>query len=161
MPSFSSSRSSLASIFFPPGIHRELVVRDDDVCPPLSPAEVVQHHYRNLSEAQLAGSQEATVAGNNPIHRVDEDRIGETELSDGRSNLRYLSLRMSARIVREGNEPVNGPDLDGHHLRDRITEVRQIPSLAELIRQRTKELPLGASLGPFLKAPEILRRYSN
>jgi len=35
-----------------------------------------------------------------------------------------------------------------HYLRDRIAGPRQMPALADLIRQRAKEVPLGASWGP-------------
>ena len=65
----SSSRSSAGQhLLVPPGVHRELVVRDD-ICPPLRLAEVVQHHHRHLREAQLARSQQTTVAGDDPGRR--------------------------------------------------------------------------------------------
>ena len=95
----------------PSGIHRELVVRED-ICPPLRLAEVVQYHHRNLREAQFASSQQTTVAGNDPIHRVNQDRIGEAELQDGRRDLRYLFGRVRARVPGVRHQPVGRPDFD-------------------------------------------------
>ena len=73
------SRSEFAQfrgqhLLVPPGIQRKLVVRDD-VSPPLRLAEVIQHDHRHLGQAQLAGSQQAAVAGDDPGVRIDQDRI--------------------------------------------------------------------------------------
>ena len=35
-----------------------------------------------------------------------------------------------------------------HYVRDRIANTRQMPALADLIRQRAKEVPLGPSWSP-------------
>ena len=67
------------------------------ICPPLRLAEVVQNYHRHLRKAQFASSQQTTVAGNDPIHRVNQDRIGEAELQDGRRDLRYLFGRVPQR----------------------------------------------------------------
>ena len=98
-------------LLVPPGVHGQPVVRDD-ICPPLSLAEVVQHHHRNLRETQLAGSQEASVAGNDPVHRIDQDRIGESKLHDGRRDLRDLLRRVGPRVPGVRHQPGGRPDFD-------------------------------------------------
>ena len=78
-----------------------------------------------------------------------------------RFHLRTVDLfhAMEARSQlrhRTGAETVvnNGPQSE------KGTQVRQIPSLAELIRQPTKELPLDAPVA-LPEGPEVLRRYQN
>jgi hypothetical protein len=81
---------------------------------------VIQDDDWHLSESQLAGSQETTVARDDPGVTVYQDRSVETELRDGRSDLRHLLRRVGTRVARVGRQPVDRPDFDaprhcGHH----------------------------------------------
>ena len=105
-------------LLVPPGVERELVVRDD-VRAPLSLAEMIQNDDWHLSESQLASSQETTVARDDPGVTVYQDRSVETELRDGRRDLRHLLRRVRPRVLRVRHQPVGGPHFDAPRHRGR------------------------------------------
>ena len=105
-------------LLVPPGVERQLVVRDD-VRAPLSLAEVIQDDDWHLSESQLASSQETTVARDDPGVTVYQDRRVETELRDGRRDLRHLLRRVRPRVLRVRHQPVGRPQFDAPRHRGR------------------------------------------
>jgi DNA modification methylase len=66
----------------------------------------------NLGKAQLTRCQETPAAGDDPVVGIDEDRVDETELHNGRRDLRHLLWRVRPRVLGVGHEPVDQPDLN-------------------------------------------------
>ena len=116
-------------LLVPPGVQCELVVRDD-VRPPLSLGEVVQHHHRNLPESQLSRRQETAVAGNNPRVGGHQDRSIKTKFDNRRRNLRHLFRRVRPRVPCVRHEPFYRPDLNAarHPRQDRRAHTPHMPA---------------------------------
>ena len=62
-------------------------------------AEVIENDHRNRVDPEFLRGQQATMPGDDDIVRTGQDRIGETELGDGRCNLCDLLIGMCPRIA--------------------------------------------------------------
>lgn len=95
----------------PACVERELVV-GDHVGSTLCGRQVIENDDRNRIEPELARRQQPAVAGNNTAPRVNQDRVGPTELDDRGRNLRDLSVVMRSGVTRVRAQPVERPMLD-------------------------------------------------
>jgi hypothetical protein len=93
------------------GLQGDLVV-GQDVRPLLRLAQVLEPDDRDLGEAQLARSEQTTVAGKDAGVLVDQDRVGPTKLDHRRRDLIDLRLAVRARVALVRPQAVDRPELD-------------------------------------------------
>ena len=107
----SSPSSAASSIFVPPGVLADPVVRED-VRALLRLAEVIEDDHRHVLQPQLPRGQQPSVAGDDAGVGVHQDRIVEPELHDARRNLGNLLVGMRPRIPGVWHQPVDRPQFD-------------------------------------------------
>ena len=91
-------------LLIPTGIHRHAVVRND-IRFLLSFSQMVGKHTGDLGDAFFLGGKNTTVTGNDAVVTVDNDRIDEAELPQGRTQLCDLLRRVGARVVHIRDKP--------------------------------------------------------
>src|SRR5690606_2547000 len=62
-----------------------------------------------FNQASGFGGKQAAVTGDNPVFRIDEDRIGEPELRNRGFDLLDLAFGMGAGIAGVGDQLADGP----------------------------------------------------
>ena len=83
----------------------------DHIGPALGLREMAEFDRRNLVDTELPGRGDAPVAGHDLAAATDQDRIGESELADRRSDLGDLLRRMGPGIALVGRKLVD-PSID-------------------------------------------------
>jgi hypothetical protein len=83
----------------PAGIFGEPIICNQ-VSPNLGLAHSRQAHGRDLIKADDFGGFDATVAGNDAVSVIDQDRVGETKPPDGIGDLGNLLLGVGSGVGR-------------------------------------------------------------
>ncbi len=97
----------------------ELVVRDDEG-PDLLLGKMVEADRRNCRHAQLLGGAESSVAGDDGVGRVDQERAREPKLPYRVSDLADLLRRVGSRVPPTGRQAPDRAVLDAE-----VAELRQ------------------------------------
>ena len=88
----------------------------EDVGAALSGRKVIEDDHRYDIEREFLRSRQATMPGHDVAVAGHQQRSGETVLDDAAGDLRHLGIRVGARILGVGLEPIQRPQLDaaGH-----------------------------------------------